>query len=344
MAAENENIAVDPDLHLSQTNIADDYQSETTSLSSSIYRGLIENGRRYQTMRENEYWSPADELQFESLEAGHAVAIVLDCDRPNPLFRSPVGGSPKNILDIGTGNGLWAIDCADMFPQTTVRGVDLFPPPVTWMPPNCILEVDDVLREWTWREPFDFIHLRIMLGSFTAEEWHSVYQKCYENLKPGGWIEQLELDAHLESDDNSIPAGSMAETWGDTTFGCANRSGRGIDTINTMRDSIERVGFINIHEKAYKWPIGVWPKDKQLKEAGLMNYHMWSAGLEGWGMWLLTKFGAPNPWPPEQVQAYVGKIRSELKNPNTHAYQRAKRVWARKPLDDELRRPKPEPL
>lgn len=66
----------------------------------------------------------------------------------------------------------------------TVRGVDLFPPPVNWMPPNCILEVDDVLREWTWREPFDFIHLRIMLGAFTAKEWDSIYKKCYEYVMP----------------------------------------------------------------------------------------------------------------------------------------------------------------
>lgn len=48
------------------------------------------------------------------------------------------------------------------------------------MPPNCLLEVDDVLRDWTWREKFDLIHLRIMLGAFTAEEWDDVYNKCYE--------------------------------------------------------------------------------------------------------------------------------------------------------------------
>lgn len=50
----------------------------------------------------------------------------------------------------------------------TVRGVDMFPPPVTWMPPNCLFEVDDVLRELTWRDPID----------------HSA-------LKPSGWIEQM---------------------------------------------------------------------------------------------------------------------------------------------------------
>lgn len=62
----------------------------------------------------------------------------------------------------------------------TVRGVDIFPPPVTWMPPNCIFEVDDVLREWTWREPFDFIHMRLMYGAFPPEGWHQLYKQAYE--------------------------------------------------------------------------------------------------------------------------------------------------------------------
>lgn len=71
-------------------------------------------------------------------------------------------------------------DVADMFPNATVRGVDLFPPPVTWMPPNCVIEVDDVLQDWTWREQFDLIHMRNMIGSFNSSEWNVVYQQCFE--------------------------------------------------------------------------------------------------------------------------------------------------------------------
>lgn len=56
----------------------------------------------------------------------------------------------------------------------------MFPPPITWIPSNCILEVDDILKEWTWEEPFDFIHMRTMLGAFTAQEWDDVYKQCYE--------------------------------------------------------------------------------------------------------------------------------------------------------------------
>lgn len=38
----------------------------TTSTTSSIVRGVVENGRRYQTLREGEYWGPSDDKQAPS--------------------------------------------------------------------------------------------------------------------------------------------------------------------------------------------------------------------------------------------------------------------------------------
>lgn len=61
-----------------------------------------------------------------------------------------------------------------------VRGVDLFPPPVKWMPPNCTLEVDDIAEDWTWNEAQDLIHIRIMIGSFDPEGWMRVYTQAFE--------------------------------------------------------------------------------------------------------------------------------------------------------------------
>ena len=40
--------------------------TDTTSVASSIYAGFMENGRRYQTVREGEYWGPSDEKQVYS--------------------------------------------------------------------------------------------------------------------------------------------------------------------------------------------------------------------------------------------------------------------------------------
>jgi hypothetical protein len=62
----------------------------------------------------------------------------------------------------------------------TVHGVDLYPPPATWVPPNCIFEVDDITQEWTWRNKFDLIHFRLLLGAFKPDEWTKLYRSCYE--------------------------------------------------------------------------------------------------------------------------------------------------------------------
>ncbi|OBT85948.1 hypothetical protein VE02_04763 [Pseudogymnoascus sp. 03VT05] len=150
----------------------DDSLSETTSIASSMYRGYIENGRRYQTVREDKYWGPSDEQQFETFEAGHLVYQILDCQEENTLFRSPIPANAQHIIDLGTGDGTWAVQVADRFPGSiTIHGVDLYPPPVTWAPPNCIFEVDDITQDWTWNNKFDLIHLRLLLGAFKQNEW-----------------------------------------------------------------------------------------------------------------------------------------------------------------------------
>lgn len=56
--------------------------------------------------------------QFESMAAGHLQFSILDSDRDNSLFYSPVE-NPKHILDIGTGDATWAIECADEFPDSS---------------------------------------------------------------------------------------------------------------------------------------------------------------------------------------------------------------------------------
>ncbi|KAJ5854695.1 hypothetical protein N7534_007238 [Penicillium rubens] len=102
-----------------------------------------------------------------------------------------------------------------------------------------------------------------------------------------------------------------------------------------MRGAMEKAGFVDVQEKLYKIPLGPWPKDKVLKEVGQLQYAHWLAALEGWAMWLLTKFGAPSPWSKEEVQLYLSNVRAELRNPRTHAYELCRRVWARKPTVEE---------
>ena len=75
--------------------------------------------------------------------------LVMESGQDNTLFRSPLSPQAQRILDIGTGDGSWAVAVADMMPGATVHGVDLYPPPDTWVPPNCVFEVDDLAKVQT---------------------------------------------------------------------------------------------------------------------------------------------------------------------------------------------------
>lgn len=55
---------------------------------------------------------------------------------------------PKEVLDLGTGTGIWCIDMADEYPDCQVLGTDLSPVQPNWAPPNCRFEVDDFEQDW----------------------------------------------------------------------------------------------------------------------------------------------------------------------------------------------------
>lgn len=65
-----------------------------------------------------------------------------------------------------------------------MTGIDLYPPPQSYVPPNCDLEVDNAALPWTFSKKFDFVHLRLMIGNFSDADWDVVYKQAYEYVLP----------------------------------------------------------------------------------------------------------------------------------------------------------------
>ena len=140
-------------------------ESTTSSLRSAITKYEFENGRRYHAYKAGQYMVPNDEAELERMDIEHHnQGLQLGAPHMAPLVQ------PQEILDLGTGSGVWVIDMADQYPSAVVIGTDLSPIQPTWVPPNVRFEIDDFEEEWTFgRDRFDFVHARLLIGSVLAK-------------------------------------------------------------------------------------------------------------------------------------------------------------------------------
>ncbi|KAJ4244027.1 hypothetical protein NW762_014640 [Fusarium torreyae] len=94
--------------------------SSTSSINSSILRYRQENGRTYHAYKDGQYVMPNDEREQDRLDLQHHLFLITF---DNKLYLSPAGRNGhqvQNVLDVGTGTGLWAMDFADENPSASI--------------------------------------------------------------------------------------------------------------------------------------------------------------------------------------------------------------------------------
>ncbi|KAL0933766.1 uncharacterized protein CTRU02_210565 [Colletotrichum truncatum] len=244
------------------------------------------------------------------MSAGNFQHRIWQMALDEELALSPGHKTAKRVLDMGTGTGIWAIDYG-----TLVIGVDLSPIQPEWAPPNCRFEIDDLEKDWTWTEPFDFINCRSMASCFANPA--KVVEKCYNALTPGGWLEVADLILPLSCDDGSVPKDSHLYRWHNLLEEAAEKMGRPMVGLVQETAKMKEVGFTNITTTKCIFPLNSWPKDEKLREIGKWHFVNLNLGLEGLSMALLTR---ALDWTKEEVLALCALVRNDLKNKNMHAY------------------------
>ncbi|KAE8153371.1 S-adenosyl-L-methionine-dependent methyltransferase [Aspergillus avenaceus] len=314
------NLEVDSDFDDQQS-----VDSDLTSIASSIYNYVYENGRTYRSYRPGTYILPNDEKEQERLDILHHVfRLILDGGLCQTVLEDP-----QKVLDVGTGTGIWAIEVADDHPSAEVIGVDLSPIQPGWVLPNVHFVIDDVSEEWAFpHDSFDFIHVRCLAG--TLADWPYFLKQCFRHLKPGGKIESSECRTHLLCDDGSYPKDSYTHKWVNEFNRIAQKNGRPFDLFPQFKGLLQEASFTNICTFEKPCPLGTWPKDPRLKE--ICRYFraqfLWGAA-DGYSMALFTRFGG---WTPVEVEVLLAQVRKEIKGNNMHVYALCSFVTAEKPF------------
>ncbi|KAI8681740.1 hypothetical protein NCS55_00426900 [Fusarium keratoplasticum] len=282
-------IEVDSDLNDTDSAYPEsEAATDGMSLRSSILNYKWENSRRYHAYKDGSYWAPNDEQQQDAEDL---------------------------------------IEFADEHPSAAVLGIDLSPIQPNFVPPNCRFKVDDVNDHWTFGENhFDFIHIRAMIGC--VPDWVELHRKSLRSLRPGGWVEQVELSAIAQSEDNTIRPDSPLVTWKEIFQEVGELTGKTFMACETVGDAIREAGYVNVTERRIKLPIGMWPKDKQLKQWGAWNRQYLLQGLEGFSMRGLTELLG---WSVERVQDFLDEMQRELLDSRVHSYLELCVVFGQKP-------------
>lgn len=88
------------------------------------------------------------------------------------------------------------------------------------------------------------------------------YRQAYEPLKPGGWIQHLDMSISFTSDDGSVAGDHILRQWSQTFANCGERTGKTFLITSKAAEWIWEVGFEDVQEKWYKVPVGTWSKDE----------------------------------------------------------------------------------
>ncbi|KDN62907.1 putative methyltransferase domain-containing protein [Colletotrichum sublineola] len=281
-----------------------------------------------------EYVSPNDEQELDRLDLQHNIFIRSFDGRLGTAPPNDPGAKVGRVLDVGTGTGIWAIDFGEEHPEADVLGIDLSPPPLSFVPPNVKFVVDDAEEPWIYSQPFDYIHSRMMTGSIA--NWEKYVKTCFDNLTPGGYLELTEADVMPLSDD-----GTLTE---DTSIMKALRLwseglamlGSPFEDISRLEGVMKDAGFEDVHVKRFKWPMNSWPKDPKYKELGMWNYENIAPNWEGFLMATLTR---TMEWTKEEVLVLAMEARKDSGNKNIHAYYQMWSIHGRKPLKTEEDQP-----
>ncbi|RDW63627.1 hypothetical protein BP6252_11172 [Coleophoma cylindrospora] len=281
--------------------------SPTASVQENIYNFLEENGRSYHRYKEGRQVEK-DRLDLQH----HLCGLTFEGLHLAPL--KTVDGGLHNVLDIGTGTGIWAIDFATQYPSAIVLGTDLSPIQPTYVPPNCYFEIDDAEDPWVYTRKFEYIHGRLLASCF--ESHLNVFKSAFSFLTPGGFIELQDAAFPNRCDDGSWN-GSSFEKWMGLVMKGAKIFGKDWSSVSKYTQYLEEAGFVDIVEHKFYWPIGTWAKGAKNKKLGLWCKENFFSGLQGFSMAVMTKALGMSA---ADVDMLLAEVRAEVESKKVHVY------------------------
>jgi hypothetical protein len=136
-------------------------------------------------------------------------------------------------------------------------------------------------------------------------------------LKPGGWVELIEIHVVPGSPDGTLPDNSQIMEFYNVLKPMAASVGFDLDVAQKYKSMLEEAGYEDVQETVYDLPLGPWSKDRRMNEVGRFQNFQLFGGLSSIGMAMLTRVGG---WTQEKVEVFLAGVRREGYDKRIHLY------------------------
>jgi SAM-dependent methyltransferase len=290
----------------------------TASQDSSIFRDAS-HGRRYHAFEERQYWLPNDKIEIDRLDIQHHIWRL---SLGGGLHISPIDPeSIRDVIDVGTGTGAWAVEFAAAYPDAKVLGTDLSPIwPKENVPRNCTFKLHNAEEEWVWEQEgkrFDLVHGRMLLMGI--HDWAAFFRKAYEQLKPEAWLEVSNPEFPMYAHETSKIKGeeSLFVRGSELIRDAAGKNGIDTSMASKYRLMLEEQGFVNVREESLQWPGSPWARGKEEKRIGEWMVPNMKAFVRPSAQTLLVKRLG---WTIGQVDELVDAVEKEFEDKEDRFY------------------------
>lgn len=131
-------------------------------------------------------------------------------------------------------------------------------------------------------------------------------------------MESQEFDLVTLSDDDTLPPNSAIEQWCSLLVSGALSGGIQLRIKPAeLETAMKEAGFVDVTVQEFKLPIGLWPAELRLREAGKFALGSMLAGLHGISLAIFTRF---LKWDVEEMEVLLENVRKELRLRAVHGY------------------------
>jgi hypothetical protein len=142
-----------------------------------------------------------------------------------------------------------------------------------------------------------------------------VISEAFKSLAPGGYLELQDMVYPFEYA-GEPPVNCDLYRWNRLCIEGSTKIGRPWMNVKNYKRWLEEVGFEDVVEKSFYWPINPWAEGEYYKKIGTFFQISLTNGIEGMSLKVMGQLG----WSADEIRTFLVGAKKDIQDPSITSY------------------------